>query len=97
MPVGAIASLAGWALLAILMAPRTNTADDWTGVLATTFAVVPALLGWRIVALKPGNVIGRRLVLLSLALMLSWVPGGLGFYGAVEMHDTRRSTCAGAP
>jgi signal transduction histidine kinase len=87
-PVGAIASLAGWALLAVLMGPRTNTADDWTGVLATTFAVVPALLGWRIVALKPGNVIGRRLVLLSLALMLSWVPGGLGFYGAVEMHDT---------
>jgi signal transduction histidine kinase len=85
-PAGAIVCVAAWALVFALFAPRTDTFEDWSGAVAVTAALVPALLGWRIVAVSPGNRVGRRLVGLSLALMVLWLPGALVSYGAVELH-----------
>ena len=50
-------------------------------------SIPAALLGWRIVALDPGNVVGRRLVWLGLALTWVWVPIGLLELGAVKLDE----------
>ncbi len=86
-PAAAAITVVAWlALVGLFVAHLGGGGDALQLVIAAT-AIAPALLGWRIVALDPGNVVGRRLVWLGLALTWVWVPIGLIELGAVKLDQ----------
>ncbi len=87
-PVAAGVTVVAWVALVVLFAPHLDgTGDVMVEVVLAGTSVVPALLGWRIVALVPGNVVGRRLVWLGLALSWTWVSIGLIELGAAKLEQ----------
>lgn len=87
--VPAVASITviAWLTLVGLFVPHVDGTGDALQLVIAASSIPSALLGWRIVALDPGNVVGRRLVWLGLALTWVWVPIGLIELGAVKLDQ----------
>ena len=87
-PAAAAVVVVAWVVLVVLFAPHVDgTGDVMVEIVLAGTAVPPVLLGWRIVALDPGNVVGRRLVWLGLALAWMWVSIGLIELGAAKLEQ----------
>ena len=77
-------SVLTWVTVAGMLTAYVDETSDVLFMIIAASAIPPAVLGWRIVALDPGNVVGRRLAWLGLALTLLWGVGGLVELTVVE-------------
>lgn len=88
-PAGGVFTVVAWAALVALKIPHVDSSGDLLHVIVAASAMPPALLGWRIATLDPGNVVARRLVLLGLALTWVWVPIGLIELAVVDLDRSQ--------
>ena len=86
-PAAAATTVVAWLALVVAFIPHLDGSGDAAQLIIAASSIPAALLGWRIVALDPGNVVGRRLVWLGLALTWVWVPIGLLELGAVKLDE----------
>lgn len=86
-PAAAATTVVAWLALVVAFIPHLEGSGDAAQLIIAASSIPAALLGWRIVALDPGNVVGRRLVWLGLALTWVWVPIGLLELGAVKLDE----------
>ncbi len=86
-PGAALVTVVAWVTLVGLFIAHGEDIGDVVIVAVAASSLPSALLGWRIVVLDRGNVVGRRLVWLGLALTWLWVPLGLIELGAVMLDQ----------
>ena len=86
-PAAATLVVLAWIGLVAAFVPHVHGASDVGRLIIAASSIPAALLGWRIVALDPGNVVGRRLVWLALALTWVWGPLELIELGAVRLDQ----------
>ena len=86
-PAAGVFVVVAWLALVGVWIGHVDGGADLVWLLIAATSIPSALLGWRIVALNPGNVVGRRLVGLGLALTFLWIPTRLIELGAIKLDE----------